>query len=115
MTLPLTFSVEPSVIRAPSEAELVVRVAVAVALPPPVAVVRPSDLSRSALPVTDTSAPAELFSVTMPAVIDDGVAAEAAPMVAAPLVIVEVCTPLARSIAVSTSLTVAAGVPAVPR
>ena len=28
-------------------------------------------------------------------------------MVAAPLVIVEVCTPLARSIAVSTSLTVA--------
>ncbi|MGC0396706.1 hypothetical protein ABIF91_009092 [Bradyrhizobium sp. USDA 241] len=67
------------------------------------------------MPVTDTSAPAELFSVTMPAAIDDGVAAEAAPMVAAPLVIVEVCTPLARSIAVSTSLTVAAGVAAVPR
>ncbi len=115
MTWPSTFSVEPSEIREPSEDALVVRVALTVTLPPPVALVRPSSFRKSALPVTDRSAPVELFSVTTPAAADDAVAAEAAPIVAAPLLIVEVFTPLARSIAVRTSPTVAAGVVLVPR
>ena len=64
-----TFSVEPSVTVAPSAAALVVRLAVTVALPAPVDVVRASAFSRSALPVTLRSAPVELLSVTSPPVL----------------------------------------------
>ena len=52
MVLPLTFSVEPSAIRLPAVAALVVRVAPTVVMPEPSAVVRPKALRKSALPLT---------------------------------------------------------------
>ncbi|MET3361639.1 hypothetical protein ABIF60_003034 [Bradyrhizobium japonicum] len=92
-----------------------VRLTLTVALPPPTDVVRPRDLSRSALPVTLRSAPVELFSVTAPAPTLEAVWLKLVASVAAPAVMDAVLTPLARSTAVNRSLTVAAGVPAVPR
>ncbi|MGY4596716.1 hypothetical protein ACVWXL_004462 [Bradyrhizobium sp. GM22.5] len=95
-----------------------VRVTLKDALPPPEAVLRPRALSRSALPVTLRSAPVELRSVTLLAVVvptSDGVAPALVLMVAAPALMVATLTPLARSIAVARSPTVAAGVPLVPR
>ncbi len=74
MVLPSTLSVEPSVISVPRLALLVVRGAVTVALPGPVAVVSPSALRASALPVTERSAPVELRSVTAPPVMRGGLA-----------------------------------------
>src|SRR6267154_951383 len=73
MILPFTFRVEPSAIRLPTDEALVVRTAPTVVLPPPVAVVRPSDLRKSAAPVTLRSAPVELLSVTAPPVTDEAV------------------------------------------
>src|SRR5437667_8961749 len=73
MILPSTFRVEPSRISDPSDALVVARGTATDALPAPVAVDRPSALSRSALPVKLRSAPVELLSVMMPAAIDDRV------------------------------------------
>ena len=120
MVWPSTFRVEPSWISEPSEPWLVVRATVTVALPAPVAALRPNALSRSALPVTLRSAPVELSSVILPAAMDETVWAvpTVAPlwvMVAAPALIAALFTPLARSTAVRKSATVAAGVPVVPR
>ena len=52
MTWPSTFSVEPAWISEPRLPEAVARNACTVALPEPVAVVRPSAFRSSALPVT---------------------------------------------------------------
>ncbi|MGY3074556.1 hypothetical protein ACVWZZ_000927 [Bradyrhizobium sp. LM6.10] len=79
-------------------------------------------MRKSAFPVKLTSAPVELFSVTAPPPeMDDatwsvpiGPAEPLTTMVAAPALMVAVLTPLARSIALRTSLTVAPGAAAVP-
>src|SRR5258708_5551434 len=69
--LRVTLSVEPLVISALRLPLLVVRKAATVALPEPVAVVRPSALRASALPVTLRSWPVEVLSVIAPVVIED--------------------------------------------
>ena len=108
MILPFTFRVEPSWIRAPTVVALVVRWATTVVLPPPVAVVRPIDLRKSAAPVTLRSAPVELLRVTAPPPeTDDAVWPALVANAATPAVTVFFFTPLARSIAVSTSPSVA--------
>src|SRR5512139_4193581 len=99
MTWPSTLSVEPSAISALSEPLLVVRAAETVALPAPLAVLRPRALSRSALPVTLRSAPDELFRVTAPAAIEDAVWPALVLIVAAPALMAALFTPLARSTA----------------
>ncbi|MGY4503463.1 hypothetical protein ACVWYH_007420 [Bradyrhizobium sp. GM24.11] len=124
MVWPSMFSVEPSWTRLPSEPAVVCRLALTLALPAPVARVRPSAFRKSALPVTLRSAPVELFSVTTPlAAMDDAVWAvptggvplvPLTEIVAAPALIAALLTPLARSIAVRTSLTEPVGAPVVP-
>ena len=72
--------------------------------------------SESSAVIFDTeSAPVELSSVTTPAAIAEAVWPALVLMVAAPEELTATLTPLARSTAVSRSLTVAAGVPVVPR
>src|SRR3954449_5747851 len=95
MVLPLTVRDEPAWIRVLIVPLLVARGASSVATAPPVAAVRPSSLRKSALAETDRSLPVELFSVTMPPVIDDGVWPLVVATVAAPPLIVAVWVPLA--------------------
>ena len=77
------------------------------ALPEPVAPVSLSALRASALPTTERSAPVELLSVTTPAAMLDAVWLALVVIVAAPEAMTAFFTPLARSIAVKTSPTVA--------
>ena len=72
MVLPLTFSVEPSAIRLPRVATLVVRVAPTVVMPEPSAVVRPSAFRKSALPLTLRSPPVEVSRLMAPPPTTDG-------------------------------------------
>src|SRR4051794_22429493 len=107
MVWPFTFRVEPSEIKEPTLLELVVRAAVTVVFPEPVAVVRPSDFRRSAGPWTLRSAPVELRRLIWPPLIDEAVWLVLAANAATPAVMVALFTPLARSTALSTSATVA--------
>src|SRR5712664_928426 len=66
MVLPLTFRVEPSWTRVPSEAEVIVRPLVTVTLPAPTDAVRPRAFRRSALPVMLRSAPVPVVKVRIP-------------------------------------------------
>src|SRR3954447_6285177 len=93
MVLPLTVSDEPAWIRVPMVPPLVERGASRVATAPPVAAVRPSSLRKSALADTDRSLPVELFRVTTPAVIEDGVWPLVVETVAAPPLIEAVWVP----------------------
>ena len=107
MVLPLTFSVEPSWISLPSEARWWCGAAVTVVLPAPSAVVRPSALRKSALPVTLRSAPVELCRVTLPAADRRRSGADGWRSSPAPAADRRLLTPLARSIAVTDRSTVA--------
>src|SRR5215470_1208383 len=109
IVLPSTLSIEPSVISVPKLAPLVVRLALTVALPEPVAVVSPSALRASALPVTERSPPVELRSVIAPPVMLEGVWLVLVVIVAAPALMTAFFTPLARSMALRRSPTVAVG------
>ena len=108
MVLPSTFRVEPSAIRLPTVAELVVRLAVTVAVPAPTEEVRPRALRKSALPLTLRSAPVDVSRTSLPAPETvDSVWPVLVASVATPALMEAVLTPLARSMAFSTSVTLA--------
>jgi len=102
MTWPSTFRVEPDEMNDDSVAALVVRVAETVTLPAPLEVVSLSALRMSALPVTLRSEPVVLFSTSAPLPLTEE-AVWPALRVRVPATLL--CTPLARSTAVSTSPT----------